>query len=113
MNVSSTNIAARLESAIGSSRVATDAATCSNYSVDEVLPTAVAKPSSAEQAAEVVRFPAQENLTLIPTGTRTKLQIGTPPTPSDIPLDLPPPNPIVYSDPAYLPLTAAPATPTA
>jgi FAD/FMN-containing dehydrogenase len=113
MNVSSTNIAARLESAIGPSRVATDAATCSNYSVDEVLPTAVAKPFSPEQAAEVVRFAALEKLALIPCGARTKLQIGRPPARYDIALDMTALNQIVHYDPGDLTLSADAGTPIA
>ena len=111
MNVSSTNIAARLESAIGPSRVLSDPTTRANYAVDELIPSAVAKPSSPEQAAEIVRFAARENLALIPTGARTKLQIGKPPTRYDIALDLTALNQIVHYDPGDLTLSAGAGTP--
>ena len=111
MIVSSTNIATRLESAIGSSRVVTDAAIRAAYAVDEIIPSVVAKPSSPEEAAEVVRLAAQENLALIPTGARTKLQIGRPPTRYDIALDLTALNQIVHYDPSDLTLSAEAGTP--
>lgn len=102
MSSAASNFAARLESAIGASQVVADAAVCSQYTVDEVTPFAVAKPTSPEQVAEIVRFAALEKLTLIPCGHRTKLEIGMPPSRYDISLDMTGLHQIVHYDPGDL-----------
>jgi len=107
----SANFPARLESLIGTSHVVTDPATRATYAVDEIIPTAVAKPSSPEEAAEVVRFAALENLALIPCGARTKLQVGQPPSRYDIALDMTALNQILHYDPGDLTLSAGAGTP--
>src|SRR5690242_9904243 len=96
------NFAARLESAIGASHVDTDPTICSQYAVDEIIPSAVAKPFSSEQVAEVVRFAAREKLALIPCGHRTKLAIGMPPSRYDIAMDMTALNQIAHYDPGDL-----------
>src|SRR5216684_1032940 len=107
----SANFPTRLESLIGTSHVATDSAARASYAVDEIIPAAVAKPSSAEEAAEVVRFAALEKLALVPCGARTKLQIGLPPSRYDIALDITALNQIVHYDPGDLTLSAEAGTP--
>jgi len=99
------NFASRLESALGASQVIADPAVCSEYGVDEIAPTVIAKPSSAEQAAEIVRFAALEKLALIPCGNRTKLGIGMPPSRYDLALDMTGLNQIVHYDPGDLTLS--------
>jgi len=96
------NFVSRLESAIGASHVTADPAVRSQYAVDEVIPSAVAQPTSAEQAAETVRFAALERLALIPSGHRTKLEIGMPPSRYDIALDMTGLNQIAHYDPGDL-----------
>ncbi|PYT99753.1 MAG: hypothetical protein DMG38_10575 [Acidobacteria bacterium] len=96
------NFSLRLRSALGPSHVSVDPAICSEYAVDEITPSAVAKPASAEQAAEIVRFAALEKLALIPCGHRTKLQIGMPPSRYDIALDMTGLNQIAHYDPGDL-----------
>ncbi len=107
----SANFPTRLESLIGTSYVVTDPATRATYAVDEIIPSAVSIPTSPEQAAEVVRFAALENLALIPCGARTKLQIGLPPSRYDIALDMTALNQIVHYDPGDLTLSAEAGTP--
>src|SRR2546425_2452460 len=102
----SMNLAARLESLIDPSRISNDAAACACYAVDEVLPTAVAKPTSAEEVAEIVRFAALEKLALVPCGNRTKLAIGMPPSHYDIALDMTALNRISHYDPGDLTVSA-------
>lgn len=102
MTSASSNFAARLESAIGAPLVATDPAVCSQYAVDEVAPSVVAKPTSAEQVAEIVRFSVAEKLALIPCGHRTKLEIGMPPSRYDIALDMTGLHQIAHYDPGDL-----------
>jgi glycolate oxidase FAD binding subunit len=101
---SSSSVAARLESALGPTQMVSDAAACANYAVDEVIPSAVAKPSSPEEIAEVVRFAAREKLALIPSGARTKLRIGMTPVRYDIALDMSALNKIAHYDPGDLTL---------
>jgi len=107
----SANFPTRLESLIGTSHVATDSAARSNYAVDEIIPSAVAQPSSPQEVAEIVRFAALEKLALIPCGARTKLRIGTPPSRYDIALDMTSLNQIVHYDPGDLTLSVGAGTP--
>ncbi|HEY6945131.1 MAG TPA: FAD-binding oxidoreductase [Candidatus Acidoferrum sp.] len=100
-NISS-SLASRLESAIGASHVVADPAVCSQYAVDEIIPSVVAKPASAGQVAEIVRFAALEKLALIPCGHRTKLAIGMPPSRYDIALDMSGLHQIAHYDPGDL-----------
>jgi len=99
------NFVARLESAIGASQIIADPAICAEYSVDEMVPPAAAKPGSAEQVAEIVRFAALEKLALIPCGNRTKLNIGMPPPRYDLALDMTGINQIAHYDPGDLTLS--------
>src|SRR6266849_8981694 len=113
MTAISMNFAARLESLIGPSRISNDAAACACYAVDEVLPTAVAKPTSAEEVAEIVRFAALEKLALVPCGNRTKLAIGMPPSQYDVALDMTALNQIPHYDPGDLTVSAEVGIPLA
>ena len=102
---SAANFASRLESVLGASQVITDPPVCAEYAVDEIVPAAVAKPSSPGQVAEIVRFAALEKLALIPCGNRTKLGIGMPPSRYDIALDMTGLNQIAHYDPGDLTLS--------
>jgi glycolate oxidase FAD binding subunit len=96
------NFAARLESAIGTSHLSAQPSVCSEYAVDEVAPAVVAKPASAEEVAEIVRFAALEKLALIPCGNCTKLEIGMPPSRYDVALDMTALHQIAHYDPSDL-----------
>jgi glycolate oxidase FAD binding subunit len=109
----STNLAPALEAILGASRVLSDPAARASYAVDEIIPSAVAIPASADQVAEIVRFAALEKLALIPCGARTKLGIGMPPSRYDIALDMTVLNQIVHYDPGDLTLSAGAGTPIA
>jgi len=113
MTISSANFALRLEAVIGASHILTDAAQCAPYAVDEIIPSAVAKPATAEQAAEIVRFASLEKLALIPCGNRTKLAIGMPPSRYDIAVDMTSLNQIAHYDPGDLTLSVDAGTPLA
>ena len=108
-----TNLAPVLEAILGASHVLYDSAARASYAVDEIIPSAVAIPASAEQVAEIVRFAALEKLALIPCGARTKLRIGMPPPRYDIALDMTALNQIVHYDPGDLTLSAGAGTPIA
>jgi len=96
------NFASRLESAIGAAHVTADPTVCLQYAVDEAIPSAVAKPTSAELVAEIVRFAAAEKLAIVPCGHRTKLEIGMPPARYDIALAMTGLHHITHYDPGDL-----------
>lgn len=111
MTVSSSNVAARLQSAIGSDHVIAEPESLAQYAVDEILPSAIAKPDTALEVAEIVRFAFTENLAIIPCGNRTKLAIGMLPSRYDIALDITALNKIAHYDPADLTLSVDAGTP--
>jgi glycolate oxidase FAD binding subunit len=108
-----TNLVPALESILGASRVTSDPAACATYAIDELIPSVIAKPSAAEEAAEVVRFAIQEKLALLPCGACTKLRLGPPPTRYDIALDMTALNKIPHYDPADLTLSVEAGVPIA
>jgi len=56
--------------------------------VDGVVPTLVARPTTTEGVAAVLRAAAGHGLTVVPRGRGTKLSWGRPPTSADVLLDL-------------------------
>ncbi len=82
------NLAGRLESILGAHRVVADEAELLEYAIDGVAPAAIVHPNSPQEVAEVVRFAITEKLAIIPTGSRSKLDLGMPPTRYDIALDM-------------------------
>jgi glycolate oxidase FAD binding subunit len=98
----SPNLVLALEAILDASRIFSDPLSCAAYAVDEIIPSAVAKPASAEEVAEIVRFSALEKLALIPCGNRTKLAIGMPPSRYDIALDMTTLHQIAHYDPGDL-----------
>lgn len=113
MTASATTIAARLESVVGASQVMAQPAECVRYAADGVVPTAVVRPASAEEAAEIVRFAASEKLAVIPCGARTKLGIGMPPARYDVALDMTGLHQIAHYDPGDLTLSVDAGMPLA
>jgi glycolate oxidase FAD binding subunit len=113
MTSTSASFSANLASLLGPSRVLTDPVPCAAYAVDETIPAAVAKPASAEEVAEIVRFAAIEKLALIPCGNRTKVGIGMSPSRYDIALDMTALNKIVHYDPGDLTLSVDAGLPLA
>jgi glycolate oxidase FAD binding subunit len=72
------------------------------YEVDGMQPAAIARPSSAAEAAELVRYAIAEKLAVIPCGARTKLAMGMPPRQYDLTIDVSRMNALVAYDPADL-----------
>lgn len=75
------------------------------YQVDRMQPVGLAKPGSAEEVAEIVRFAAAEKIALIATGSRTKLGIGAPPRRYDLAVDMTRLNRILRYEPGDLTLS--------
>ena len=82
------NLAARLAEVIGPQRVVAAAEELAAYSVDGLAPSAIVRPASAEEVAEVVRFAVAEKLALLPLGSRSKCEMGTSPARYDIAVDM-------------------------
>ena len=75
-----------------------DPAQLAAYEVDGLRPAAVAKPGTAEEAAELVRLAVAEKFAIVATGARTKLGIGMPPRRYDLAMDMTRLNRIVACD---------------
>ena len=99
------NLAARLESLLGAHRVVAAEAELLEYTVDCMAPAAIVRPSSAPEVAEVVRFAISEKLVIIPTGARSKVDLGMPPASYDIALDMTGLHEIVHYDAGDLTLS--------
>jgi glycolate oxidase FAD binding subunit len=111
MTNSSHSLAPALEAILGASRVLSDPSKCAAYAVDEIVPSAVAKPASAEGVAEIVRFASLEKLALVPCGNRTKPAIGMPPSRYDIALDMTALDQVPHYDPGDLTVSVDAGTP--
>ena len=83
-----TDMVARLETVLGASRIVTAEEELREYAVDGVVPTAIACPTSQAEVAEIVRFASAGGLSLIPSGSRSKLDFGMPPARYDVALDM-------------------------
>lgn len=105
MSSPATSSFSRLEGILGASAISAQTSDCAQYAVDGVVPSAIVRPASAEEVAEVVRFAATEKLALIPCGLRTKLAIGMPPARYDIALDTTRLNGVAHYDPGDLTLS--------
>src|ERR1700744_2429966 len=104
----------RLESVLGANAIfVAKAANRELYAIDGVAPTAFAKPSSAEQAAEIVRFAAKENLSVIPVGARSKLFCAPTPQRYDVALDMTALDEVAHDDPADLTVSVGAGMPLA
>ena len=105
------SLAARLEGTIGRHRVVSSEEELAEYVVDGIVPGAIVKPHSAEEAREVMRFAAADKLALIPVGSRSKCDIGMPPARYDIALDMTGMREIAHYDAGDLTLSVDAGTP--
>jgi glycolate oxidase FAD binding subunit len=99
------NLAAKLQSLLGATRVAAEEDAVPSFAVDGISPAAIIQPASAEEVAEVVRFAASEKLTIVSCGSRSKLELGMPPARYDIALDMTGLCRIAHYDPGDLTLS--------
>ena len=75
------------------------------YAVDGVVPKAIVKPKSAAEVVEIVQFAASEGLSLIASGSRSKMELGMPPSRFDIAVDMRAINQIAHFDAGDLTLS--------
>lgn len=85
---STTNLGARIESVLGSSRIIRSEEELREYAVGGVVPSAIVQPTSAAEVVELVRFAATDGLALIASGSRSKMELGMPPARYDIAVDM-------------------------
>ena len=104
-------IFSRLSEIVGNSNVIADAAQLSAYEIDGQRPSAVARPASSREVAEVVKFAASEKLAIVPVGARTKTGIGMPPRQYDIAVEMTRLDRVVAYDPGDLTLGVEPGIP--
>jgi glycolate oxidase FAD binding subunit len=102
MPTTARNLSDRLASVVGVDRIENNTAALSPYAIDEHKPSIAVKPATAQETAEVVRFALQENLAIIPCGSRSKLKIGNIPARYDLALDMTALNGIANYDPGDL-----------
>ena len=105
MNVARLSVASRLAAIAASAHVSDDPAQLASYAIDGKTPTAAARPGTVEEAAEIVKFAAAENLAILATGARTKLAMGMPPRQYDVALDMTRLASVVAYDPGDLTLS--------
>jgi glycolate oxidase FAD binding subunit len=86
--IATANVAIRLESILGAGRIAATDEQLREYAIDDVVPSAIVLPKSDAEVMEIVRFAASEGLSVIASGSRSKLEIGMPPTHYDIAIDM-------------------------
>jgi glycolate oxidase FAD binding subunit len=106
-------IASRFETVVGNANVRTEPAALAEYSADGVVPSVVAQPANAEQAAEIVKIAVQEKLAVLPCGARTSIGIGMPPSRYDLALDVTRIRGIAHYDPDDLTVSVNAGTPLA
>jgi glycolate oxidase FAD binding subunit len=82
------HLAARLAETIGAPRVVSATEELEAFAVDGLVPSAIVRPGSAEEVAELVRFAAAEKLAVLPFGSRSKCELGMSPSRYDIAVDL-------------------------
>jgi glycolate oxidase FAD binding subunit len=99
------NLASRLESVLGAHRIIAAEAELREYAIDGMVPGAIVRPASAQEAAEVARFAIAEKLAIVASGSRSKLEIGMPPARYDIALDMTGLHEIAHFDPGDLTLS--------
>jgi len=81
------NLATRLEGVLGAHHVVAAEEALLTYAVDGVMPAVIVRPASALEVAETVRFAIAEKLAILACGSRSKMDIGMPPTRYDIAMD--------------------------
>lgn len=80
--------AVKLENAVGEAFVRTQTSVLEEYAIDGVTPKILVRPASADETASVVRIAADEKLGVIPSGARSAMGVGMPPTAYDVALDM-------------------------
>ncbi len=105
MSTASATVSSRLADIVGPSNVVTDPAQLAALAIDDKNPSSLARPQSAAEIVEIVKFARKERLAIVATGAGTKLGIGLPPRQYDIALDMTRLDRLVSYDPGDLTLS--------
>ncbi|MGH9679046.1 MAG: FAD-binding oxidoreductase, partial [Candidatus Acidiferrales bacterium] len=108
MNLLAQATLTRIEEIVGPGNVLTGAEDVASRQLDGVLPSAVVRPADSAQISEVLRVAAAEKFGIIPSGSGTKLGIGSPPKRYDIALDVSRLDRVLAYDPQDLTLGVEP-----
>ncbi|MGH9712069.1 MAG: FAD-binding oxidoreductase [Candidatus Acidiferrales bacterium] len=104
MSTGSKTVSSRLPDIVGATHAISDPSQLAFYAIDGMTPGVAVRPGSREEIADIVKFAAAENLAVVPTGARTKLGIGLPPSRYDIALDMTRLDRVIAYDPGDLTL---------
>jgi glycolate oxidase FAD binding subunit len=110
---SGVSVLAKLESTVGDVNVRTDPKVLLQCAIDGVTPKFEIRPETPEIAAEVVKTVVQEKFSLVPSGARTALAVGMPPTSYDVALDMSRVTGIASYDPGDLTISVNAGMPLA
>jgi glycolate oxidase FAD binding subunit len=99
------NLPTRLEDLVGGGRIFASDAERQKFAIAGRAPAAIAKPRAAEEVAELVRFAVSEKLAVVCCGSRSKAELGIPPSRYDLAIDLTGLCQIVHYDAADLTLS--------
>lgn len=113
MNAPVTVPLSRIADIVGTPNVITEPQYLAAYSVDGLAPQIAARPASAQEVSELVKFAAAEKLAIIPTGALTELGVGMPPSRYDLAIDMTRLDRVISSDPGDLTLSVEPGIPLA
>ena len=83
------------------------------YTFDGYIPKAVVLPASVQEIQDVLRFAAQQDLSVMPAGAGTKLGIGNLPEKVDVVLATTRLNSVIEYEPADLTVTVEAGIPLA
>jgi glycolate oxidase FAD binding subunit len=101
----------RINDIVGAKNVVADPSGLLPYAVDGITPQIAARPANASEVCDLVKFAAAENLAVIPTGARTKIEIGMPPPRYDLAIDMVRLDHVISYDPGDLTLSVEPGIP--
>jgi len=113
VSVASQDVSLRLAEIVGGENVLAERARVAEYAIGGMAPATVARPSSGEEVAEILKFAAAERLAVVPTGARTKLGMFLPPRRYDVALDMSRQERLIAYDPGDLTLSVEAGMPLA
>lgn len=105
MSTPAKTMPSRAAEIVGAANFTDDRREVAAYAVDDVQPSAAARPGTAGEVAELVKLAVAEKLAVIPMGARTKLGIGMPPTRYDLAIDMTRLDRVISYDPGDLTLS--------
>jgi glycolate oxidase FAD binding subunit len=88
MNPTGTTATSRLGDIVGTANVTSDPGQLAAYEIDGKIPRAAMRPGTAAEVAAIVKFAASEQLAIVASGARTKLEMGFAPSRYDLALDM-------------------------